>query len=93
MLYKTLILGALAYTCLPNVIGKARVFFYFSFYRPSRPIFLKIENFILYFPPTHASTVVEFNYVFRFVFSPATRLIKLPQVPAPGEILPFELVK
>ena len=26
MLYKTLILGALAYTCLPNVIGKARVF-------------------------------------------------------------------
>ena len=51
-------------------------FFYFSFYRTSRPNFLEIEktikeivfNFIFYFPPTHASTVLEFSYVF-FVLS------------------------
>ena len=49
-------------------------FFYFSLYRPSRPNFLEIEkqikviffNFIFYFPPTHASTVLEFSYVFSF---------------------------
>ena len=35
------------------------VFFYFSFYRPSRPNFF-------YFPPTHASKVLEFSYVFLF---------------------------
>ena len=29
---------------------------------------------------------------FRFVFSTAARLIKLPQVTAPGEILPFLLI-
>ena len=47
--------------------------FHFSFYGPSRPIFLKIEkknkrDFFLflffYFPPTHANTALEFNYVF-----------------------------
>ena len=72
-------------------------FFYFSFYRPSRPNFLEIEkkikeiffNFIFLFTPTHASTVLEFSYVFWFVFSIAARLIKLPPVTAPGEILPF----
>ena len=73
-------------------------FFYFSFYRPSRPNFLEIEkkikeiffNFIFYFPPTHASTVLKFSYFFLgFVFSIAARLIKLPPVTAPGEILPF----
>ena len=75
-------------------------FFYFSFYRPSRPNFLEIEKKIkeiffsilfFYFPPTHASTVLEFSYVFwfNFVFSIAARLIKLPPVTAPGEILPF----
>ena len=49
-------------------------FFYFSFNRPSRPNFLEIEkkikeiffNFIFYFPLTHASTVLEFSYVFLF---------------------------
>ena len=43
-------------------------FFYFSFYRPSRPIFLEIGKkikeifFIFFFPPT----VLEFSYVFLF---------------------------
>ena len=48
---------------------------YFSFYRPSQPNFLKIEKKIkaiffsilfLFFPPTYASTGLEFNYVFSF---------------------------
>ena len=30
-------------------------------------------------PPTHACTVLEFNYVVFFVFSTAARLIKVPQ--------------
>ena len=71
-------------------------FFNFSFYRPSLPNFLEIEkklkeiffNFIFYFPPTHVSTVLEFNYVL-FCLSTAARLIKLPPVTAPGEILSF----
>ena len=72
---------------IKNDIAKARVF-YFSFYRPYRPNFLKIEkkiikeiffNFLfLFFPPTHASTVLEFNsFFFCFVFSTAARLILL----------------
>ena len=43
-------------------------FFHFSFYRPSRPNFLKKKKksfffsiLFLYFPPTHASTQLEFN--------------------------------
>ena len=75
-------------------------FFYFSFYRPSRPNFLEIEKkkkerffsiLFFYFPPTHASTVLYWSSVmfFGFVFSIAARLIKLPPVTAPGEILPF----
>ena len=52
-------------------------FFYFLFYRPSGPNVLKIENknkrdffsiLFLYFPPTHASTVLDSNYVFLFCF-------------------------
>ena len=51
-------------------------FFYFSFYQRSRPNFLKIEKknkrffsiLVLYFPLTHASKVLEFNYVF-FILS------------------------
>ena len=73
-------------------------FFYFSFYRPSRPNFLEIEKknkrdfFQFYFfislrlmPVQYWSSVM----FFRFVFSIAARLIKLPPVTAPGEILPF----
>ena len=53
-------------------------FFYFSFCRPSGSNFFKIETKIkrdffsilfLYFPLTHASTVLEFNYVFSFRLS------------------------
>ena len=68
-------------------------FFYFSFYRPSRPNFLEIEkkikeiffNFIFLFPSDSCRSVM----FFEFVFSIAARLIKLPPVTAPGEILPF----
>ena len=73
-------------------------FFYFSFYRPFRPNFLKIEkkikdiffNFIFVFSSDSCqySTGVQLCF-FRFVFSTAARLIKLPPVTAPGEILPF----
>ena len=63
-------------------------FFYFSFYRPSRPIFLEIEKkirdfFQFYFfislrlmPVQYWSSVMFFG----FVFSIAARLIKLPPV-------------
>ena len=70
-------------------------FFYFSFYRPSRPTFLEIEKrdffqfcfFIsLRLMPVQYWSSVMF---FRFVFSIAARLIKLPPVTAPGVILPF----
>ena len=48
-------------------------FFYFSFYRLSRPNFLKIKFFFsilfLYFPPTHATTVLKFKYMYVFSFS------------------------
>ena len=68
-------------------------FFYFSFYRPSRPNFLEIEkkikeiffNFIFLFPSDSCSLAM----FFRFVFSIAARLIKLPPVTALGKILPF----
>ena len=72
--------------------------FLFSFYRPSQPNFLEIEKkkeeifFQFYFfislrlmPVQYWSSVMFFG----FVFSIAARLIKLPQVKAPGEILPF----
>ena len=72
-------------------------FLYFLFYKSSRPNFLEIEKkkkrffsiLFFYFPPTGASTVLEFSYVSSFVFSIAARLIKLPPATAPGEILPF----
>ena len=73
-------------------------FFYFSFYKPSRPNFLEIEKkikeifFQFYFfislrlmPVQYWSSVM----FFPFVFSIAARLIKLPPVTALGEILPF----
>ena len=68
-------------------------FFYFLFYRPSRPNFLEIEkkikeiffNSIFLFPSDSCSSVM----FFRFVFSIADRWIKLPPVTALGEILPF----
>ena len=72
-------------------------FFYFSFYRPSRPNFLDIEKkkerffsilffyFLRLMPVQYWSSVMFFH----FVFSIAARLIKLPPVTAPGEILPF----
>ena len=85
-----------------NVMTKARVF-YLSFHRPSRLNFLEIEkkkkkkkkrfffffNFFFYIslrlmPVQYWSSVM----FFRFVFSIAVRLIKLPPVTAPGEILP-----
>ena len=81
-----------------HLISKARVF-YFSFYRPSRPNFLKNENkndkrdfFQFYFcislrlMPVQYLSLIMF---FHFVFSTAARLVKLPSVTAPGEILPF----
>ena len=56
-------------------------------------MFLEIEkkikkiffNFIFLFPSDSCSSVM----FFRFVFSIAARLIKLPPVTALGEILPF----
>ena len=83
---------AVSYVFFENTIRPE--FFYFSFYRPSRPNFLKIETknrrdcFRFYFFLFHR-LILKFNYVFRFVFSTAARLIKLPPVTAPGEILPF----
>ena len=72
---------------------------YFSFYRPSCPNFLKIEkkikeiifNYIFVFPSDSCqnSTGVDLCFFFHFVFSTAARLIELPAVTAPGEILPF----
>ena len=60
--------------------GKARVFFIFCFTDPPDPIVLKIEKnkrffsiLFLYFTPTHASTVLEFNFgfsVLSFVLQP-----------------------
>ena len=79
-----------------NVMRRGQSFLYLSFYRTSRPNFLKIEKknnifsiLFLYFPPIHASTVLEINSVFLVLSFPAARLIKLPPVTAPGEILPF----
>ena len=76
-----------------------RVFFYFLFYRPSRPNFLKIEkkikrdfffNFIFVFPSDSCQYSTQSSIIiFRFVYSTAVRLIKLPPVTAPDEILPF----
>ena len=73
-------------------------FFYFSFYRPSRPNFLKIEKkkkfffcqfyfciFLQLMPVQYLSS----DMFFRFDFATAARLFKLPPVTAPGEILPF----
>ena len=81
-----------------NSIPKARVFFIFRFTDPPDPIFLEIEKkikeifFQFYFfislrlmPVQYWSSVMFFG----FVFSIAARLIKLPPVTAPGEILPF----
>ena len=74
---------------------KARVFFIFRFTDPPDPIFWKLKkkikekffNFISLrlMPVQYWSSVI----FFQFVFSIAARLIKLPQVTAPGEILPF----
>ena len=73
-------------------------FFYFSFYRPSRPNVLEIEkkiieiffHFIFLFPSDsyQYSTGVQLCF-FVLSFSIAARLIKLPPVTAPGEKLPF----
>ena len=55
--------------------GKARVFFIFRFTDPTESIFWKLKKknkrdffsiLFFYFPPTHASTVLEFNCVFSF---------------------------
>ena len=66
-----------------TVLHKARVFFYFSFYRPSLPNFFKIRKkikeiffLILFLFSLRLMPVLEFNYVFPFVFSTAARLIK-----------------
>ena len=72
-------------------------FFIFRFTDPPDPIFWKLKKkkrdfFQFYFfislrlmPVQNWSSVM----FFRFVFSIAARLIKLPPVTAPGEILPF----
>ena len=73
-------------------------FFIFRFTDPPDPIFWKLKKkikeifFQFYFfislrlmPAQYWSSVM----FFRFVFSIAARLIKLPTVTAPGEILPF----
>ena len=74
---------------------KVRVFFIFRFTDPPNPIFWKLEKEIFFqfyhfislrlMPVQYWSSVM----FFRFVFSIAARLIKLPPVTAPGEILPF----
>ena len=74
-----------------------RTEFFLFFVLQTRPNFLEIEkkkkrfffNFIFLFPSDSCSSVM----FFRFVFSIAARLIKLPPVTEHGEILPFELVK
>ena len=74
-------------------IVEARVFFIFRFTDPPDPIFWKLKkkikeiffNFIFLFLSDSCSSVM----FFRFVFSIAARLIKLPPVTALGEILPF----
>ena len=84
------------YRCQVSVYRTIGPLVYFSFYRPSRPNFVEIEKkrdfFQFYFfislrlmPVQYWSSVL----VFGFVFSIAARLIELPQVTAPGEILPF----
>ena len=67
-------------------------FFIFRFTDPPDQFFWKLKkkreiffNFIFLFPSHSCSSVI----FFRFVFSIAARLIKLPPVTALGEILPF----
>ena len=75
------------------MVAKARVFFIFRFTDHPDPIFWKLKKkkkrffsiLFFHFPLTHASTVLEFS----FVFSTAAGLVKLPPVTAPGEILPL----
>ena len=84
---------------LIQVVKKVRPeFFYFSFYRPSRPNFLEIEkkikeiffNFIFFISLRHMPVQYWSSVMFfHFVFSIAARLIKLPPVTAPGEVLSF----
>ena len=79
------------------MITKARVFFFFVLQTLPTQFFWKLKKnktdffqfYFFYFPPTHASAVLELVMFFDFVFSIADRLIKLPPVTAPGEILPF----
>ena len=75
--------------------GKARVFFIIRFTDPPDPIFRNLKkrdffNFIFVFPSDSCqySTGVQLCF-FRIVFSTEARLIKLPPVTAPGEILPY----
>ena len=78
-------------------IGYGQSFFVFSFTDPPDPIFWKLKKnkrdfFQFYFfislrlmPVQYWSSIM----FFRFVYSTAARLIKLPPVTAPGKILPF----
>ena len=79
------------------MIKLGQSFFYFSFYRPSQPNFLKsvkkIKDFFQFYfcfssNSYQYSTGVQLCF-FIFVFSTAARLIELPPVTAPGKILPF----
>ena len=78
--------------------GLGQSFFIFRFTDPPDPIFWKLKKInkkdLLQFyffislrlmPVQYWSSVL----LFRFVFSIVARLIKLPPVTAPGEILPF----
>ena len=75
--------------------------FIFRFTDPLDPIFRKLKKKEIFFFQFYFCIFLQLMPVrywssimfFRFVFSTAARLIKLPQVTAPGEILPFELVK
>ena len=50
-------------------------------------------NFIFVFPSDSCQYSIGVHYVFSFCLSTAARLIRFPPVTAPGEILPFQLVK
>ena len=92
--------GSDCVSSLSSLAFRARVFFIFRFTDPPDPIFWKLKkknnkrdvffNFIFLFPSDSCkySTGVQLCF-FCFVFSIDARLIKLPPVPALGEILPF----
>ena len=89
--------GPDAIFCFCGHIVKARVFFIFRFTDPPDPIFWKLKkikefffNFIFLFPSDSCqySNGVQLCF-FILSFLLLQRLIKLPPVTVPGEILPF----